>query len=190
MSLADQYACALLPDRWRVLGVRLQPLTVGHGIVLARLHSPFTPFSCRPSAHLGDLLLALFACGRPWARGWAALGSRKASLFLRLWAWQILRRAESDSIIGSAADAFGAYVHAHCAGPRVWEKDGAGASAANSPVLCTLKIGLQEHFGRSEAEALDTLISAALWELYCYAEQHGGLQLVSDTELAALPRRN
>jgi hypothetical protein len=74
MNDADlDFAVSLHPDRWRILGLKLEHYCEGHRINLKRVGSPFVnggPVSGP------DLILALLICSRSWERGQAIIERR------------------------------------------------------------------------------------------------------------------
>jgi hypothetical protein len=58
------YADAFIAGTPKVLGLDLQPLTLGHAFILLAIDSPY--ITDKPGASVGDLLAAVWICSREW----------------------------------------------------------------------------------------------------------------------------
>lgn len=201
MDLAAQHALAILPKRFTVLGQTLEPFTLGHALLLTRLGSPYAPFGdpSAPNAHplpaeegrgegkgtdqlaerIGDLVLAIWVCAQPWRHAEKHLASRRTRLLLRAWQWQLT----SHRLIRAAAF-FHAYLVESTRGPRTFTKD--TDNALRSPTLAVVRVMLANAFGLTPDEAMDVPLAAALWDLACYHELKGSVELVDPIRAAAL----
>jgi len=193
-SYSQRYAAVLFPDRWRILGVPLLPLTLGHALLLDRLElgsagAPREQGRSLPATtmpDIGDLLLCLWVCSRAWDRAAAHLQRRRTRCALKLWAWQmrLTSRARLDAGLTAAWAQWQAYLAAAWDAPSVWERDKSAASSA--PLLQVLKVTLMSRLGHSAQSALDTPLTVALWDICCFWETKGHIEWVSPDIDAAL----
>jgi hypothetical protein len=175
-SYAPQYSAVIFPDRTRVLGVRLLPLSVGQALLLWRIGSPFVaggPFAT------GDIVSAIYVLSCPCNAAARGLQRRRTRWLLKLWAWQ-LRRRKADVLI-AACTALSGHVARAFEGPTMWE-DGEGGAKCSAPYLQTLKTRLMECFGMGRDAALDYAIQEAIWDIAASAEDHGRAEWVSAEE--------
>lgn len=180
-SNADRFVRALWPDRYRCLGRRLRPLSIGHLLLLRRLGSPLV-LGGTPDA--ADIALAVFICSRPWRRALAAmrrpwLGIRLIPLGVRASWWS-----------AKAVRGLTAYLRAGMAGPRWWpvHRPGCEPSEMRSPYWLTILVALEAEMGATSDQALDMPVALALWRVAALREREGAIQIVSDEEMAALAR--
>lgn len=60
----DKYVRATVPEQYRILGVRLKPLSLGHLILMKRYECAFAEDSTNTKAGVWDLLLGVAICSR------------------------------------------------------------------------------------------------------------------------------
>lgn len=186
--IIDQYSAAIFPDRYRVLGKVLLPLTIGHGLLLARLGNPFAPWSGQGMAGAGDIITAATVCSMHHDDAFDSISTSRFARRARRLAWFACHFHSTAARLKRAAVLLSAYVQEACRGPRVWVKGDAEKSKV--PVLATLKTGMQELFHASHDEALETPVAVALYELTVYSDRHGSLDFMSDEEAEMLGRLN
>lgn len=179
-----KYADALFPDRVTVAGLALQPLSVGHAILLQRLGSPFgSPHSSdHAGAGPGDIALSLVICSRPW---------RSAARLVQSWRGRVAIRAVHLRLLTfvsqiAALDGLSAYVLAAWRGPRVWLKPRSSKADASDALANILHI-LMAHIGQSQSEAMDTHLNQAIWDACMHLQSNGVLELMDagDDDLLA-----
>lgn len=171
-TLAERYAAALLPDTYRVLGRRLQPLCIGHVITLQRLRSPWLVEGREPDA--ADLAQAVLICSWRWPevrqRLTANRGFRLRLLSLRA-LWDI-----------RAVVTWKAYLDSGLGGPRLWDPDPRESKALASPNWLTLHARLQRVFHMNLDEALSTPVRLARWLIAQADEERGMGSMVTPEE--------
>lgn len=176
MTLVGQYAQAIWQDQWTVLGLRLMPLTIGHGLLLHRVGSPLVGSGTLADVSLGDCCLAAWICSRPHDQ--ARLDRRWTAMRLSWigWMWSRglwwLQRAR-----------LAAYYHAAWQGPRIWTRDGDNRKCA-TPTLMALKLSRMRELHATEAEAMATPIRLALWDLAGAIESVEPGVMVSEAEMS------
>lgn len=185
--LLDDYTAALFPEPYRVLGRELLPLTIGHGLLLARMGSPFAPWTpAQDTIGAGDVLTAVSICSRPQAKALDWVTRRSFGFMARLWKWRACHWPGAEARLHHAAGLLGRYVRESCQGPKVWLK--AEAARCKVPTLIVLKTALQEWLGATHETAMATPVAVALIELTVYSERHGAIDLVSPEEAEAIDR--
>ncbi|MHC1762923.1 MAG: hypothetical protein AB9869_01270 [Verrucomicrobiia bacterium] len=177
----------MFPDPVRILGRTLQPYCLGHALLLHRVSSPYVQSDVKDAeAGVGDLLLALYICSRPWQEASEGIRSPWVRLRLKFWGWQV-RRRDLGMAVAVAEGQLLAYMSQAWSGPSLWEKQTSGEQRqAKAPPLASIKVILMTSFGCSEEEALSRPIRLALWDCVVWAESQGTAELVSDEELAAI----
>jgi hypothetical protein len=168
----ETFAAARWPDRIRVLGRWMEPLSVGHILLLTRLGHPLVggpqPFD---AVAIGT---AVALCSLPATRAFG---------HVRTWAFRLrviylsLRAAWNRR----AAVQLTRYMVAGSRRPRTRKTGSGGASSV--PFWLVVLTTLQRDHGMTEAEALDYPAAAAVWICIPGWEANGALQLVSETEL-------
>lgn len=162
------FAAALHPERVKIAGVRLMPFALGHAILLTRLHSPLACLWTgeQKEVNIGDLALALWICQRVPTQSMARIGSRIAS-------WQVRRLAKRIASVDAYVEtsALMAYIANGFSGPKM--RTSSDSAKCGAPMLAMLYAGLLSHFHRTDAEALNTPLSLALWNRAAFLEEKG-----------------
>jgi hypothetical protein len=134
---------------------------------------------------MGDLLLALYICSRPWQEAAAGFNKRRTRWLLKCWGWQ-LRRAKSDAALLRAQVQFHDYLARAWDGPDLWEEQRKGGHKAGAPTLASLKVMLCGIFTCTEEQAMSTSIRAALFDTAAWAETQGALQWVGEDDIESI----
>jgi hypothetical protein len=177
------YAATVYPDHWRLGRRRLQPLSLGHALLLQRLGlDTLRPLEQDPGA--GTLALFLAVLSRPWRRAAALVDSWRGRWVIR---WLALRFIPLATRLVTSI-LLGRYLAAAWRGPRVWTKD-TTAPTQDDP-LRVLTCTLTQRLGYTHADALDLTLERALWEVCSYLAAEGHLEFYDsdDARLAALAR--
>lgn len=163
--------------------MRLQPLSLGHALLLQRLGSPFAGprVADHERAGRGDLALMLLTCGRPWQQAGRLVNQRRGEWLL----WWIGLRLRSMGAIVRTTDALSAYVVHAWTGPRVWLKVG-GTAQEPAEALTTVCGAMKGLMGLSHDEALSTPLRQALWDVCLYLQGQGVLEIVDSGDAALL----
>lgn len=180
MSRADEYAAAMLPDVWRVAGVRLHVPTLGHILLLQRLGLPAVASALASPLPAGTMALWLWVMSRPWDKATAGLRTWRGRWWVRVVAWQLRRRTDDDHLALVAS-----YLSAAWSGPEIWEKEATGRTLC-APLAQNLKLILMSRLGVSEKAALDTPVRVALWDAAALAESSGQAEWVDESIAAAI----
>jgi len=182
MDLQSQYTAALFPDQWRVCGRLLRPLSLGAAALLHRIGSPYADLAASPSARLGDLVLGVWICERPWQQAAAGLRSRRCAVTMALRGHMWARR---DWLTQRAR--FLAYLSDAWHGPKMWRDDRATSSAA--PMIQSFILHRMMHLHQSFADAMDTSLKVAMWDKGAWAESSGVLTFMEPEVEALLERQ-
>lgn len=173
------------PEQPIVLGVPLQPLTLGHVVLLKRLQSPLAPFrsGLREAPGLGDLLLAIYVCSRDFAKAGRAV-LRTTPLLLRWWFIKaritlLLRPSVSWEVEEAIAD-FRRYVAEHSSPPPLWitARDNDGESDAPTELLLLRQ--LIQFCRQTESQAMAAPLRFAIWHLAAHWERLGQVEFKSE----------
>jgi hypothetical protein len=155
-----------------VLGLRLQPLTVGHALLLHRLNSPFV--SGGP-VDLPALMEAVLVCSLPVEGALDALGSRWRNLVTKRWLRKI-RKLD----INRDRDVFNEWLSGQFGRVECWAKSDGRAPVM--PGVERLLASLCGDLGQSVDRALDLPLLAASRLMLAHAEAHGLVEPVSEVE--------
>lgn len=178
VTRADHYCRAIYPDRHRVLGRRLRPITVGHAILLHRLRNPIladTTGTVHPEPRA--LAQAVWVCSlHHRTAAWLADGPAWWSRWLLA---PLVRRALREP---GAWMQFVRYLSGVLELPRHWADAGAQqpGGGAKSWFWAGVHVGLVSQLGLSPRAALDLPIAQAMAMLYVLAEQHGRIESVTE----------
>lgn len=170
----EEFAAAIYPDRRRVLGRTLQPLTIGHLLVLTRLRHPLVLGEGRYDA--AQVGVGVAVCCRSAARAEQLL---RMGLLPWMAAWLGLVAVTQRT--GMAA--FARYLVAGTKRPD-WIVLPANGEEKSSglPQWAAVYAILQSEFGRSEEEAAATRAELGLWLAGVYWESVGKLVFTTDSE--------
>lgn len=167
------YCARVFPPEWRVMGVLLHPLTLGHAHLLCAATNwrPFEPY------HMDDQLFAagLYICSRPW---------RKVRLESNAPYWFACRLAIQGRLarvdLAEKGGAFSDFLLWHTSGPRVRpivEKTGSGPGRPlGSPVLARLRAFAAPHGG------MDALFGEVYWLWAAQEEASGNFRVLNEGE--------
>ena len=179
MTLDEQFACAVLPDRWRVCGRVLRPIALGHLLVLQRLGSPFLVGGLPGPS---DLSVALYVCSHratdvmdAWhetlPRKWRWLGYRVA-LLATFWPAVYLTRCAM----------FAEYLAESNRAPAVWmPQNNDRVRKATTPRLLHFHSQLMR-CGLSSADAWNTPMELARFIIDARLEEDGIVTFRSEHE--------
>lgn len=180
MGFAKTYSEVINPDSIHVIGQRLMPVTIGHGILLWRLGSPLMTGGDCPH---GEIAMAVYVLSRPWQVAQRGLGKWRTRKLLQFWIWQIkhcLTPQQKASAVASLNDA----VDRAFAGPIMWESG--GGKGCSAPYLQGLKVRLMSHLHQTREQALSYPIREAIWDIDCFAEDQGRVDWVSERDHQAI----
>lgn len=169
------YAEGYFPDAFRIGGMPMQPMTLGHVLLIERVAPPFAPWrATEERIGSGSVMLFVAIVTRPWRAAAAVLG--RSSWTWRWKAHRITRRVNGDP---RAAVTVEAYLKAQVNIPEAvhWQRDGMVPTGAE--MSHALMVSLMQ-MGHSRSEAMDTPLRLALWDQMLVQEQNGSVSLESD----------
>jgi hypothetical protein len=178
-SHLSSYAAALLRDSYYIAGVRMEPLTVGHILLLHRLEHPLV--IGKGTLDASRIVQAAALCSVPYATAVRAVESRW--LRLRLW-WVGWRMRKQIRPFGFAH--LVRYLAEGCRGPKTWVPADAGGRRLNTPFWVTVQVTLMRDLGMSKAEALATPAREAVWLCSAIWEAAGAIEMASEAELSVM----
>ena len=172
MNDDGDYADALFPGTRRVFGKTLEPLSLGHALVLEQIGARwFRGDNAFPD--YAETLEAVYLCSMPYEQASAAV-RRPLSWRAALWAramltWAVLRPMWGIRSIGAFVD----YLNSGFRSPKVSLRGGKGGSGSG-PGMMALKVAAQRELRKTESEALSSSPGALIWELMAVAQSAGG----------------
>jgi hypothetical protein len=167
----EAFELMLEPRRHRCLGARLEPLTLGHILLLQRLGSPF--LSAEPVTAI-RLFEAVFVCCQSHQRALVNMQKRWAPWLLWFWGWRHRRTdLEEESI------RFNAYLEDNFAVARIKRKRHSNSPSPQpgAPWALRILVALMAEFHWPETVALDCPLIKANALLAAFAEARGDVQL-------------
>ncbi len=176
--MSEEWLKAVLPEPINLLGQRLNPLSLGHVILLNRLGNGFFVEDAEPV--LEDLFEAVFICCQNFQEGWDSLADPKLNERIQKWQEQL---GAFDHI--SSAEIFEQYKADGSIKPD-FNDTGEGGRVPGSPFLLRIKLILQSKLGYREQEALDKPYGSALWEVFGLSELNGDCKITNAEEAEML----
>lgn len=176
MDVAFSNAVRADSARTVCLGVRLQPLTVGHLFLLLEHENAYPDRS--DEAGFADVVDAVTVCWQPHKRSRQLLNSPFAGAFLLLWGFFVRKRPlKKEKAI------FDCYLREHLPVPQP-DKTPPHVGGENSVPLCwRLATLLMADFGLSWEEAIDTPVARALVLWATDADRRGTHKLATERQI-------
>jgi len=166
MGADFDYAEACHPDRWTVLGVRLQHFRVGHLLLLERSESPFVAGGDVGSS---ELLAAVWVCGNTYKKGARGL-FEGMSLLWRFWTWRKALALEfKKDLLKRETEKLAAYI-AHARRPIASVYHDVEAGKSYAPFVLVLVRDLSRY---APEQVLEMPLRQALFEREGYLETVG-----------------
>lgn len=141
----------LLPDKFRILGLELKPLSLGHVHLLEAIESPFL-FGGQQD--LEDLVAGVFICSRGWKSNLWHLKHRRLHALYE-WVWQ---KAVGNFDVWDKKILFSEYLAEAYERPiyriNVGENDPQPADSG-APLSATIRVALMADLGFAESELWD-----------------------------------
>jgi hypothetical protein len=175
------YADASFPThQWRVSGVKLEPFSIGHAIILQSHNSPFLDFR---SPEFEDLMLALWICSRPVEPN---RNPARDSLPRRWrWAARLLRGIAKDDPERTwvSIQMLQEYIFDSLwFKPPISTKNDKICRTSSCPTMIPMLRALQNHWRYTEREALNMPLKKAKMLHAAWLEHEGALQFVTQAD--------
>lgn len=187
LSLLGSFCQAMHPDRVIVAGRTLEPLSVGHLLLLARLGHPLLAGG-HTVPDLVSLAQAVRLCEVPYHR---ALRRVPGSLW-ELWCvWRLgrrLLRARRKAAAAKKPDqdplpVLTGYLEVSLRRPAWWTEEKEGGTPACQPYWVAVITTLMESCGIAWDDVLDMPATRAQWLCAAVWEKRGNLRLKTEDEL-------
>jgi hypothetical protein len=169
------YYVALIPDTYKVLGIRLQPFSIGHYILLHRLGSPFITGERKPT--LADFIQSVLICAGNWKEGLEIETDPLQWLKMRIWRWRFRKKNFAKEI-----ENFDRYIEAGMQCPALNKSQKTGR-ATGAPWVWTLANFISEKRGIPIYAAFDFPFSLAQCEYVFSLENEGKCEVKNSAEL-------
>lgn len=177
MTTSHLFYESVFATQYRVLGVKLPPLSLWHLAALDAVESPFVTW--RGNVCLGDIQIAVQICRTRWPKR----PDIRPTLWTRL---QNLALNRNERYVRGQAEMLAAHIAHHCIYPPVWSDEG-GKPIGCPPQLNRVVSLLALNVGLSEAWN-DISPGMASWMIAAEAERQGQLSITSDKEHAIMER--
>lgn len=166
---------AIEPEVRFCLGLRLQPLTVGHLWLLYSIHSAFPDYP--QNAGLKDLIVAVAVCSqRSHEQARRMLKSHFAKRCMWLWGWFNRKKPLPEEI-----EVFGAFLAEQLGTPQ--QDDCGRGGELRVPLCWRLVAMLMADFGMSFEAAQKTRVAFAMTLWAVEADRRGVNKLASDRQI-------
>jgi hypothetical protein len=173
------YTEVTIPDRWRILGHLLTPLTLGHWALGERLDVVYFTAEKR-EARPADLALAILICSRPWTKARAKLQSKSrwCNLHFRFLAWCLAEPEAFETYHGKFLE----YLAAQFSAPSTWTSTDDRKNQCGSPWPLSLRCRLVADFGVPWHQSLHIPIAEAHWMSAAQGEREGTVEWVTPAQ--------
>jgi hypothetical protein len=167
----ENFLAAYIPETFTVLGKRLEPFSIEHGLWLQRL-------DCDPVDTYEKLITAVLVCSRPVDDIRATLDDSWLRLKLWVWARRLGSYGRSPLGIQSAAELFWRYIAHYSQKPGVFSQE-ESAGLPGAPWLQHVRVTLIKH-GWPPAYVASMPYCLALWDYYTLWENDGRLEIANE----------
>lgn len=162
---------AFTPHTFTVMGLRMEPLSLGHLLLLDSIESGFADGSGGTAA---DLIASAFICSQPHEAASKSLRSAWGGLFMRVWGW-VLRFRKFNLALEAAK--FQSYVAHFKTFPKAKPANGNGqARELTTPEEWRLLAMLMADFGFTERDALNCPMNRAACYWVAEGDRRGTLE--------------
>lgn len=165
--MSRDYLEQICPPPFRILGLRLLPLSIGRAILLQR-------HGCDPVIDFAGLVTAVLICSRECVDLEPTLSDPWLPVKLRLWRIRCGRFDASEKL-----ELFHSYIRAHNTGPKIYQEDTPG-TLPGAPWLQHLRVHLMSKCGWSHHDVQELPYSQALWDYYTFWENEGQAEILGD----------
>lgn len=180
---SDQlYADACFPkERWTVAGIKLEPFSLGHALILESIDSPFLDLR---EPEFEDFMFALWICSRRvkpsenTIRLKLPLNWRIASYFLRK-----LAEKNKARILRSMSALQDYIFESLWFKPPISTRDNKLCRTSTCPSMIPMKRALMSSWGYSEAEVYNMPLRQAKIEQCAWLEHEGALKFTTQSDL-------
>jgi hypothetical protein len=175
--MLPEFASLLETPSYKAFGLALAPLSLGHVFLLESIQSPLLLPSAK--AELGDLLLCVLVCSRPYTEASKTLGDPELAARIGTLAQTWALTLSKTTTLEEQAKAVEAYLLHYLQAPPRWGGDG---SKLKTPWQLFLITELQRHLGVTEQEAWNMPCNKAFAYYAAIAESAGDKSLMTEAE--------
>ena len=174
MASELDYLQAFYPERFTILGQRLQPFSLGHLMLLRQMGNGFVCPDCKPS--IPDLTSGIFVCSQSYSQAQRGLESRLLRFRMFVWGARVRRANFVEKML-----AFTDYLEAGSTFPDMPDAS-ERARIPGSPLIQRVRLTLQGELGLTQSEAMDYPWGAALHEYFALLEMKNRTSITNDEE--------
>lgn len=168
------YLDAAYPRRFTICGIRMEPYSLGHKLLLGSVGSPF---ETNQRAGIADLAVALQICSRSYQQALHFIQSDSMRCMIERWlALFVSENSECDW-----AEKFGLfreYIQAHSEQPVYSVDESKVGDPSGCPITQLVKVMLMREMHFSEAEILNRPWGLCLWDYTTLRELDGVVRIV------------
>lgn len=183
----NNYVRAILPDPYRILGVKLRPYSLGSYFLMQRFDVAFVSEDSNKEGGVPDLLLAIAICSRTFEEFLEFINDEEEFYkWSRDWGKQVEKMMKKDkdfNMLYKFMD-FEKYMKDGITIPKYFEGEQAEeGSVSGAHWTHSVLSVLTANLGYTHSEALNMSLSKALADYFKWCESQGMVHLMTDDEL-------
>jgi hypothetical protein len=182
----DSYVQALIPNSYKVMGIKLRPFSLGSYFLMRRFNCAFSNENIETNGNIQDLLLAVSICSRTYNQflDWISDPEQFQS-WSKEWGDKIKLALENDQInILIEVNKFKIYMKDSVQVPKIWNNNEDGESKTSGAHWShNIYIKLISKIGYIPEQALDMPLSQASFDYYKHLEDEGSITFMTDFEI-------
>jgi hypothetical protein len=194
------YFSAAIPEPYRILGLKLKPLSLGRYRLMRRFDVAFVSEES-VMAKVGDLILGVLICSmrcdeflafldsndfRRDIAKWMAKASPLAFLGCLPWVGKWFARRNGFDLIEKIL-LFKRYIEVHSEVPKYWDLDGSGTESG-AHWSHGIEVVLRGELGWSKEEIDEAPLSKAIADYFKWCENKGFMKLMTPWELEMIAK--
>jgi hypothetical protein len=191
---------ARVPEPYRILGLKLKPLSLGRYCLLRRFDCAFVSEEPDAIARPADLVLGVFICAQSCREFLELLSNGKFQIEIQRWGHKLfetgpwakhlpkkLRRPKPFNYVEKVA-LFKSYLSDSVKIPKYWEEHEGDANSSGAHWTDCMEGVLRGELNWTEGEVNERPLSKAIGDYYKWMESKGAIHLVSDDEDAEMAK--
>ena len=176
---------AIIPEPYRILGLRLLPLSLGRYWLLRKFECAFVAEE-KTDATMADLIIGLVICSMPVKEFLVFIQGPDAEVELAKWGNRIRAEIDADEMFNilSRFKLFSNYLADGYEVPAYLEEQSSDRQSG-SHWSHSIAVMLRSKMGWTEEEVNEAPLSKAMADYFRWAESEGLIQILSDEQVAA-----
>jgi hypothetical protein len=176
--MSAAYANAAIPEPYRILGLRLKPLCLGHYLHMARFNVGFVSEDS-VSATIDDLVLGVLICSKTYQEFLDFLEQDDVEEQVKSWGAKCIQMD-----VPAKVKLFLDYITQGSVMPKYWDEGSGQSSGAHWTQ--SVKLILTSELGYTNGEALNIPLTQAFADFFKFCESKGTVRLMTVDEIAQI----